>query len=70
MVIILQYIHILNHYIVHLKLIKYYMSIIPQFKDTNITEKDKKVCNLRVLAFLQSCIRLSKLLHVVLGNNK
>lgn len=31
-VIILQYIKILSHYIVHLKLWQFYMSIIPQFK--------------------------------------
>ena len=32
MVIILQCTHISNHYIVHLKLIQYNISIIPQFK--------------------------------------
>ena len=39
MVIVLQYIHILNHYVVHVKQIKCYMSILWQQKCKGIKRK-------------------------------
>ena len=38
-VVIISNIQILNHYVVHLKLIKYYLSIVSQLKKKGATQK-------------------------------
>ena len=52
-VIILQYIQILNHYIVHLKVTQYYMSVISQFK-----KREKNISN-KILEKYTNCVNMN-----------